>query len=64
MGIVIRNLKGEGLIISDPYVDIQRYTGQSHCCINIIEGEKSGEGAEIEENKIYDAIIKLLNKEM
>lgn len=36
-----------------------------HCCfIEIIEGSKSGEATEIEEQKIYDAIIDVLNGEI
>ena len=64
MSTVVRNKKGDQLVLSDPYKDIERFSGKSFCYIDVIFGDKSGEGAQIEEFKIYDSIINLLSKEI
>ncbi len=64
MSVVIRNKKGDQLVLSDPYKDIERFTEKSFCYIDVISGDKIAEGAQIEECKIYDSIINLLSKEI
>lgn len=64
MSILISNCNGDKLILHNAKVDILNYHENPRCFIEIIEGSKIGEGAEIEEQKIYDAIIDVFNREI
>jgi hypothetical protein len=64
MSILLENSEGEILVINGPYFDMEKLSGKSYCNIEVISGQRSGESAQIEELKIYNAIIDLLSKEI
>jgi hypothetical protein len=59
MGILIHDLS-----VGDPCIDIEKYTGKSYCWIEIISGNRKGESAHIETNKVYDVLMNLFDKEI
>jgi hypothetical protein len=62
MSIFIRDSRGNGITLSSPYKDLEKYTEKSYIFIEIISGERSGEAAQIEVDKIYNSIMKTFDK--
>lgn len=52
------------MILSSPFNDTREYSGKTHYYIDVVEGERKGEGAEIEADKVYEALLNLLDKEI